>query len=159
MLKIALFSLAALHLLSGPILAQSYDVDFVGYGQPENFFEPLSGDLMVVRSGSTMDRFEGLEETPLEGMTMRCFGATTILNGMTDGSGNCVFTDINGDKILQAWTVDEIGSGSAYGTWHFVGGTGRHEGVRGRGHYSQLTVAASGSKEMSIVGVASWPEQ
>lgn len=157
-MKNILFAIAALPLLAGPVLAQSFDVDIVGYGQAENFFEPLSGDLMVNRSSSTMDRFDRLEGTPLAGMTARCFGAVTILNGIADGAGNCVFTDPDGDKILQAWTVDEVGRGVSYGTWRFIGGTGRHDGVRGRGHYTNSTVAVTGSKEMSIIGFASWPE-
>ncbi len=158
-MKTTLCALAACHVLAGPLLAQSFDVDIVGYGTSENFFEALSGDLMVTRSGSTMDRFDGLEGTPLAGMTVRCFGATTILNGVADGNGNCVFTDPEGDKVLQAWTVDEVGAGIAFGTWRFIGGTGKHEGIRGRGHFTDLSVARTGAKEMSIVGVANWLEK
>jgi hypothetical protein len=158
-LKTALCTLAAMHLLAGPVLAQTFDVDIVGYGKVENFFDALSGDIMVARSGSTLDRFEGLDGTPLDGMTMECFGSTVILNGLADGAGNCIFTDPDGDKVLQAWTVDEVGEGVAFGTWHFIGGTGRHEGVRGRGHYSNTTVALTGAKEMAITGVATWPER
>ncbi len=107
--------LASVLLCTGAAQAETFDVNIVGYGKSENFFEPLSGDIMVTRSGSTMDRFDGLEGTPLEGMTARCFGAATILNGIADGKGNCVFTDPTGNQILQSWTVDEIGAGVAYG--------------------------------------------
>ncbi len=146
-------------MLSIPAHAQSFDVDFIAYGKTEQFFEALSGDLMVVRSGSTLDRVEGLEGTLLEGMTMRCFGATTILMGRPTGTGNCVLTDPEGDQILQAWTVDDISPGAAFGTWHFIGGSGKHEGISGRGHYSQTTESISGSRELSVSGVASWPEE
>jgi hypothetical protein len=159
MMKSLICILASVLLCTGAAQAETFDVNIVGYGKSENFFEPLSGDIMVTRSGSTMDRFDGLEGTPLEGMTARCFGAATILNGIADGKGNCVFTDPTGNQILQSWTVDEIGAGVAYGTWYFVGGTGRHQGVHGRGHYSQQSDAVSGTNQMEIVGTAKWPEQ
>jgi len=158
LLKKLLLSIATLSALSTPSHAQFLDVDFIAYGKTEQFFEALSEKLMVVRSGSTMDRVEGLEGTLLEGMTMRCFGATTILMGQPNGTGNCVLTDPDGDQVLQAWTVDVIGSGTAFGTWYFIGGSGKHEGISGRGHYSQITETISGSRELSVSGVASWPE-
>lgn len=139
-------------------MAQSFSVDIIGYGEAENFFEALSGDLMVNRSGSTLNRFEGLEGTPLDGMTARCFGMTTFLNGVANGHGNCVFTDPGGHKVLQSWTVDTVGEGVAFGTWHFVGGTGPHEGVSGRGYFGQESNTLTGEREMSIRGVAMWPE-
>ncbi|WP_375255885.1 hypothetical protein [Yoonia sp.] len=141
-----------------PAFAQSYDVDITATGQAENFFEALSGDLMVTRSGSTIDNFQGLEGTPLEGATGRCFGATMFVNGVPDGLGNCVFEDQNGDRILQAWTVDTFVDGVSYGTWRFVGGTGAHEGVTGRGHFERETVGLTGANTTRIIGVASWPE-
>lgn len=157
-MKLVITSLAALHLLAGSGLAQSFDVDIVGYGQAENFFEALSADLMVNQSGSTLDSFDGLEDTPLEGMTARCFGTTTFLKGVASGNGNCVFTDPAGHKVLQAWAVDTVTEGSAFGTWHFVGGTGSHEGIAGRGLFAQVSNSLTGAREMSITGVAVWPE-
>jgi len=157
-MKILLSASAAFFASAISVMAQTYEVDIVGYGTAENFFEPLSGDLMVTRSSSSIERFEGLQSTPLAGMTATCFGSTTILRGIVDGSGNCVFTDPSGDKVLQAWTVDEIGEGFAAGTWRFIGGTGRHQGVKGRGHFTQETNALTGSKVMSIIGVAQWIE-
>lgn len=157
-MKILISAVAALHSFVGVAMAQSYDVDIVGYGQAENFFEALSGDLMVTQSGSTLDRFEGLEGTPLEGMTARCFGTTTILRGVANGSGNCVFTDPDGHKVLQSWTVDSVGEGVGLGTWHFVGGTGPHDGVSGRGYFEQESNALTGARILAITGVATWPE-
>jgi len=157
-MKISMCLLAGVLAQAGAAGAQTFEVGIVGYGKAENFFEPLSGDLMVTRSGSTIDRFDGLEGTPLNGMTARCFGSTTILSGVANGNGNCVFTDPDGDKVLQAWTVDEVGEGVAYGTWRFIGGTGRHEAIRGRGHFEQATVAVTGGKTTTIVGTATWPD-
>ena len=157
-MKTLMTSLAALYLLAGHGVAQSYDVEIVGYGEAENFFEALSGTLMVNQSGSTLNSFDGLEGTPLEGMTARCFGFTTFLNGVAEGNGNCVFTDPDGHKVLQVWTVDTVGEGVAHGTWHFVGGTGPHEGVIGRGYFDQESNTLTGARVLSITGVATWPE-
>lgn len=158
-MKKILLSIATVHMLAASAQAQSFEVDFIAYGQTEQFFEALSEELMIVRSGSTLDRVEGLEGTLLEGMTMRCFGSTTILMGRPNGTGNCVLTDSDGDQVLQAWTVDDIAPGAAFGTWFFIGGSGKHEGISGRGYYSQTTEAMSGSRELSVWGVANWPEE
>lgn len=157
-MKHTLWSLLAMPLFAAPLPAQTFDVDFIGNGMSESFFEALSNEIMVTRTGSSWDTFEGLENTPLEGMTMRCFGAATILRGIVDGSGNCVLTDPDGFQVLQVWHVDEVAPGRSLGTWHFIGGTGPHESVKGRGHYEQDTNAIMGTESMRIVGVAKWPE-
>jgi len=54
--------------------------------------------------------------------------------------------------------VDTVEEGAAFGTWHFVGGTGLHEGVAGRGFFAQVSNSLTGAREMSITGVAVWPE-
>jgi len=148
----------ALTLIAPAASAQEFDVSIIGYGKTEQFFEPLSGDLMVTDSRSQFDEFEGLEGTPLDGMSGRCFGSATILRGVIRGHGNCVFTDPEGDKVLQAWSVDEVAQGGSAGTWHFVGGTGKHEGVTGRGHFTRLTNNTAGTTETRIYGTARWPE-
>ena len=148
----------ALTLIAPATSAQEFDVEIIGYGKTEQFFEPLSGDLMVTDSRSRFEEFENLEGTPLEGMTGRCFGNATILRGVPRGNGNCVFTDPEGAKVLQAWSLDEVGQGRSAGTWHFVGGTGKHEGVTGRGHFVRLTNNTAGTTETRIYGTARWPE-
>lgn len=142
--------------MAAPALAQDISVDTVGTGTTQQFFEPLSGDLMVTDSRSTIDVFEGLDDTPLAGMTARCFGSTTILRGVPRGNGNCVFTDPDGDKVLQSWAVDQVGQGTSSGTWFFVGGTGKHEGIVGRGHFNRYTQNTSGRTETHIAGEARW---
>ena len=148
----------ALTLSTTLAVAQEIQVEIVGYGMTEQFFEPLSGDLMVTDSRSRFEEFEGLDGTPLDGMTGRCFGSAIILRGVIRGDGNCVFTDPEGGKVLQAWSVDEVGQGGSAGTWHFVGGTGKHEGIAGRGHFTRLTNNTAGTTETRIFGMARWPE-
>ena len=92
----------ALSISATVVQAQEFKVEIIGSGTTEQFFELLSGDLMVTDSRSRFEEFENLEGTPLQGMTGRCFGAATILRGVPSGNGNCVFTDPDGDKVPQA---------------------------------------------------------
>lgn len=82
----------------------------------------------------------------------------TILRGVPRGGGNCVFTDPNGNQILQSWDIDSAESDKAFGNWYLVGGTGIHEGVTGRGSYEARINYIAGTTETKIIGTATWPE-
>ena len=145
-------------LISAPLCAQTFEVDSTGYGTSKGFFEALSNDLIVIHNDSTIDRYESTDESPLAGQSSRCFGTITIIRGVPRGGGNCVFTDPQGDKVLQSWNVDTIGQGVAWGSWFLIGGTGAHEGVTGRGSYESRTDHTAGTTETRIKGTVTWPE-
>ena len=144
--------------LSAPAVAQTYAVSATSYSTSTSFFTPLSGSLQVYRSQSTLERYEGLAGSRLEIVEGTCFGSFIIVRGTPSGGGNCIFTDVNGDQVLQAWNIDQVEQGKGYGTWYFVGGTGAHEGINGRGTYADETDALSGTSKNTITGTVTWPE-
>ena len=62
---------------------------------------------MVYKSDFTYDRYEYPEDARLKIASGRCFGGMVILRDVPNGGGNCVFTDVNGDKVLRAWRLNE----------------------------------------------------
>ena len=139
-------------------LAESRDSVTVSHGTSDNYFEALSGALQVYRSQFTIERFENLDGSDPIFESGDCFGSFVILRGIPSGGGNCVFVDANGDRALQAWSIDSVDLGIGRGTWHFIGGTGAHEGISGRGYYESKTVARTGETTNTIHGTVSWPE-
>lgn len=144
--------------LASPVVAETIDVSATSYSSSNSFFEALSGDLQVYRSQSSLERYEGIEGSRLDIVEGSCFGSFIILRGTPSGGGNCIFTDVNGDQVLQAWTVDHVKQGQGFGTWHFIGGTGAHEGITGRGTYADETNALTGKSKNVIVGTVTWPD-
>lgn len=138
--------------------AESRDSSSVSYGTSNNYFEALSGELQVYRSQFTIDRFENLDGSDPIFESGDCFGSFVILRGIPSGGGNCVFVDANGDRALQAWSIDSVDLGIGRGTWHFIGGTGAHAGITGRGYYESETVARTGETKNTIHGTVSWPD-
>ncbi len=139
--------------------AEIYKIETVGYGQSNDYFEALAGNLQVYKSDFTYDRYEYADDARLKIASGRCFGSFTIINGEPNGGGNCVFTDVNGDKVLQAWNLDEVALGVGHGTYHLIGGTGAHEGISGRGYYTNELVARTGETRTTINGTISWPDE
>ncbi|WP_152544632.1 hypothetical protein [Actibacterium mucosum] len=155
-----LFRLTALALVfASSVHAETYEVKTTGYGKANDFFDPLSGELQRYKSELSYDRFDGTDENaPLVLVGGRCFGSFVIVRGEPRGGGNCVFVDKNGDKVLQEWRLDEVDLGIGRGTYYFVGGTGAHVGISGRGYYTNEAVARTGETKTTIVGTVSWPD-
>lgn len=138
--------------------AEAYKIETVGYGQSNDYFEALAGNLQVYKSDFTYDRYEYADDARLKIASGRCFGSFIIINGEPNGGGNCVFTDVNGDKVLQAWNLDEVALGVGHGTYYLIGGTGAHEGISGRGYYTNELVSRTGETRTTISGTISWPD-
>lgn len=49
--------------------------------------------------------------------------------------GYKTFTDADGSKVFARYTVTELGRPEARGTFEFTGGTGRYQGIAGRGDF------------------------
>ena len=145
--------------LAQPVQAETVDVSTTGYGTSNNFFEALSGDLQVYKSDFSYDRYDHADDARLKIASGRCFGSFVIVRGQPGGGGNCVFTDVNGDKVLQEWRLDEVSLGVGRGTYHFIGGTGAHAGLSGRGYYTNDLIARTGETKTTITGTITWPDK
>ncbi|QMU58094.1 MAG: hypothetical protein GKR98_07730 [Boseongicola sp.] len=149
---------AVLLAISAPAFAETYEVNSVAFGVASNFFDPLSENLIVFRTETKYDRFEVADAGRLEMEAIHCFGSFVIVRGKTSGGGNCTITDVNGDRVLQRWSIDDVALGKGFGTWSYIGGTGAHEGISGRGYYVNEEIARTGEVKNTIHGTVTWPE-
>ncbi|SMX22598.1 hypothetical protein [Boseongicola aestuarii] len=149
---------AVLLAVSSPVFAETVQTERVSYGMASNFFDPLSNNLIAYKTETKYDEFEQGEDDRLKLAAMHCFGSFVIVRGITSGGGNCTLTDVNGDRVLQAWRIDHVTLGKGYGTWSFIGGTGAHEGITGRGYFLNEETARSGIVKITTTGTVTWPE-
>ena len=149
---------AVLLAMSSPVFAETVVTERVSYGMASNFFDPLSNNLMVYKTETKYDEFEQTDDDRLKLASMHCFGSFTIVRGITTGGGNCTMTDVNGDRVLQAWRIDNVALGKGFGTWNIIGGTGAHEGISGRGRYLNEETARSGIVKITTNGTLTWPD-
>lgn len=71
---------------------------------------------------------------PFDLQSSRCIGTYSVFNDKERGSRYCEVTDADGDK----WIMDATEKNPFEGEWIAVGGTGKYEGMRGRGTYKAL---------------------
>ncbi len=74
---------------------------------------------------------------PWANATNHCVGILLITQGKATGSGQCLWTDADGDAFIGTW-VDEAGKP---GAWTFHGGTGKWKGVTGAGKYQYVSMS------------------
>ncbi|MEM9755238.1 MAG: hypothetical protein AAF914_04555 [Pseudomonadota bacterium] len=148
-----------LALVGTPLIADTQTVAVTAYGTSESFFDPLRGDLIVITAVSEFDTFEPADGSDFIALANgQCFGSVTVLGGAASGGGNCVFSDEDGHRILQRWSVDHLADDVAYGTWTFLGGTGPHTDLTGRGHFSLTVAPISGQVVNEVIGIATYPD-
>ena len=147
-----------LSVLSFAASAETIDLQLVATGNENSFFVPLSGDIQVYRTEAIYDQIEQRPNDRLEIASLHCFGSFRVLTGLATGGGHCTLEDVQGDQILQEWTIDKVALGQAFGTWHFVAGTGKHQDVSGRGAWANETVARTGAIRNTISGIVTWSE-
>lgn len=73
-------------------------------------------------------------ESAFDSMILECAGAFDSLAGALQSRGYCVFEDGNGDRIVG---VDSLTTQGGY-DWEYVGGTGKFQGISGRGRMEQM---------------------
>jgi len=74
-------------------------------------------------------------------------------NGVLRSSGDATITAANGDKLqVQIDGVLDPIAGVDQGTFHFVGGTGRFEGVSGDSNFVVSVNPITGGFELTVVG-------
>jgi len=73
------------------------------------------------------------------------------------GSGWIVSPD--GSKAMRTHEGKAVGEGHWKGTWKFVKGTGKYEGVKGGGTWEMLSVAEGHPSYLEILGEWEYPKQ
>ena len=140
------------------VFAETESVTTIAIGQANDFFDPLSGSLQLYKTETIYDQFEHGVDAKIQLSKMHCFGSMQIVIGLVAGGGHCALTDVDGDRILQSWSIDQVALGKGWGTWRFIAGTGKHEGISGRGLFANESVARTGQLTSTISGVVTWPD-
>jgi hypothetical protein len=74
----------------------------------------------------------------LHGTLQKCTFSGEFNNGMvTHNNGDCVSIDKDGDKVYSAWKCTAC---PEKGEFVYTGGTGKYEGIKGRGTYGETAV-------------------
>jgi hypothetical protein len=80
------------------------------------------------------------ESSILYHTTTNCVGAVNGVKGVYKEMGLCTATRPDGDQIYLSYeTTGEVGKG-AKGTYKFVGGTGKCEGITGTGEFTRMNL-------------------
>ena len=113
----------------------------------EGFF---AGTLSMLDAGKgnlaiTYDGVMGLKAidgtTFADRATWHCVGALTALGGKFDNEhGICKWQFVDGDTAFSTYVGNGTLGQEAYGTWHFIGGTGKYEKISGEGKYVRQLV-------------------
>jgi len=85
---------------------------------------------------STSPTGEGL----LHNATVRCMGGFHRVNDAVDESGSCIFTRPDGDQVFYVYKAAGKPHVGVKGTFAYVGGTGKMEGITGGGEFTRRTL-------------------
>lgn len=134
---IRILTIAALAaVLATPATAEMIDASGVGYGKSNNAVTPVTDTITIIHAATEYERFETSAENPMAGFTGPCRGTMTIAAGEVFGSGNCHYTDADGDKAVIKWEADGVTQdGRTQGTWAIVGGSGKWAAATGGGRF------------------------
>jgi hypothetical protein len=61
--------------------------------------------------------------------------------GQGSGKGYGTSTDTDGDKTFRTWEGKTVGKGHWQGTFSYINGTGKYEGIKGGGTWDQYSIA------------------
>ena len=82
---------------------------------------------------------------PLHQGPVSCFYTFFMINGRGDNQGYCSFGDADGDRIFTAFTGKVGAPEGDMGTNVIVGGTGKYEGITGRGPWACKYTGTAGA--------------
>lgn len=153
---------AILLLTSGAALAGEtfkFDGGTAATGQTDNTVYMVGDDHVFMHSSSQYDPMgSGDPKNPLAGMTGPCFGAVEIKGTSASGDGYCIFSDSDGNTIVNHWVATGLGSaGALLGTWEVKAGSGKFFGTTGGGAFSNSTNKETGTFSNEITGAMTMP--
>jgi hypothetical protein len=73
------------------------------------------------------------------------------------GSGWTV--DKDGDKIMRTHEGKPVGKGHWKGTWTYIKGTGKYEGIKGTGTWESFSMAQDQPSYLEVLGEVEYPKQ
>ena len=161
-LMLAIFAVAISGLLGASAEAQQtaksgkYTGKFLGHGIPSAgqnydldkghvfFIGPVHGVFLNDVADGLLDKTE-----------VTCPVAEDIVNGVATAlNGVCVMADKDGDKAFLVWRGKGIAAGSNAGTFEWVGGTGKFQGLQGNNNWHGADIGKTGA--FTVVWEGDW---
>lgn len=100
------------------------------------------GKIATVLSWDVVGTPMAKEGELLYGTSARCVGSTTIVGKELTEDGACLYTDGDGDRFLFMYSGRSEPGKPAPGTWKFVAGTGKFDGMEASGAYIHVNQPA-----------------
>jgi hypothetical protein len=82
---------------------------------------------------------------------MQCLGVSTVENSKIEGSGTCLSTDSDGDKVRVNFVRGESTPQGFNGTTDVVGLTGKYENVKGTCTFVNIRQALNSTIHLSTM--------
>ena len=82
---------------------------------------------------------------------MQCLGVSTVENSKNEGSGTCLSTDSDGDKVRVNFVRGESTPQGFNGTTDVVGLTGKYENVKGTCTFVNIRQALNSTIHLSTI--------
>jgi hypothetical protein len=133
-ITMAISVLALFFLISMAQADEPYDLTMCMSGEGSTLL--ASKELVIYNfraDGMTMSNHEN---KAFHGMSYRCIGTSKIVNGVRHGVSYCKYMDADGDLVVGEGIRTE-----KEGTWKFLYGTGKWQGITGGGPIG-VTVAS-----------------
>lgn len=140
---------------AGPV----FDGSGTGTGQSMNEVTVIGEGHVLVQSISAYEPLATNDaNSPMAGMTGKCFGSFEIKGGSAAGAGHCVFSKEGVSMVVSDWAVTGMSAeGAMTGTWSVVGASGEAAGLTGGGRFSNLGNREAGTFENTITGALAMP--
>ena len=132
-------------LVSSALLASAFSTEVLAaegkfdwqscYAGPAQIIQHADG--IMSGSYSVTGMSPGAEGSPMHMLSARCLGAFSLVNGQIDDNGTCEYVDAAGDKFFGAYSR-KGDAAKAEGTWHYVHGTGKFNGITGGGNWMPI---------------------
>jgi hypothetical protein len=113
-------------------------------------FVPVAGENVPLATGGVMQRMtvSGIcmaedAASPLHGTSVMCGGVIVVAADGTAqaGGGSCHFINTGGDVAIGWWKQESAEGGA----WGLMGGTGKFEGIKGKGSFINNPPLADGT--------------
>jgi hypothetical protein len=95
------------------------------------------------RGNATGTTFNDKAAGPLHLGPANCFEGFFVVDGKGSSKGYCAFGDPDGDRIFTAFS-GSFGQEGANGTNEIIGGTGKYDGIQGRGPWKCSSTGNNG---------------
>ena len=131
-----------------PVAQAEQPLDITDYFYATSTFLSASPELTIFQTDAKGFVRDNLQNKIFDNLTSHCLRVGRISAGKLTGTIFTKFTDSDGDFFIIEFTSDAVPAATAESTWKFIDGSGKWEGITGRGK-SQFLFMTLGKQQMS----------